>query len=62
MNDSLTESSALKVNGYLFAAFGVAVVTAAMAPFQQRLNSTTVALAFAVGVVCGGGQGARHTG
>lgn len=61
MNDSLTESSALKVNGYLFAAFGVAV-TAAIEPFQQRLNSTTVALAFAVGVVCGGGRGARHTG
>ena len=35
----------LKVNGYLFAVFGVAAVTGALAPFNDRLSSTTVALA-----------------
>ena len=34
-----------KVSGYVFAVFGVAAVTAALAPFQARLSSTTVALA-----------------
>jgi len=34
-----------KVVGYAFAVFGVAAVTAALAPFNDRLNSTTVALA-----------------
>jgi K+-sensing histidine kinase KdpD len=34
-----------KVNGYLFAAAGIALVTAALAPFHDRLSSTTVALA-----------------
>src|SRR5262245_59421709 len=34
-----------KVVGYAFAVFGIAAVTAALAPFNDRLNSTTVALA-----------------
>src|SRR5262247_4187268 len=34
-----------KVSGYAFAVFGVAAVTAALAPFHDRLSSTTVALA-----------------
>jgi K+-sensing histidine kinase KdpD len=34
-----------KVNGYLFAVIGIAAVTAALAPFHDRLSSTTVALA-----------------
>jgi K+-sensing histidine kinase KdpD len=34
-----------KVVGYAFAVFGIAAVTAALAPFNHRLNSTTVALA-----------------
>jgi two-component system sensor histidine kinase KdpD len=45
MKVSLAKSSALKFNGYLFAALGVAAVTAALAPFHNRLSSTTVALA-----------------
>lgn len=32
------------LSGYLFAVFSVAVMTAALVPFRQRLNSTTVAL------------------
>ncbi|MGH9836627.1 MAG: DUF4118 domain-containing protein, partial [Blastocatellia bacterium] len=35
-----------KASGYVFAVFGVAAVTAALAPFHERLSSTTVALAF----------------
>ena len=35
-----------KAGGYVFAACGVAAVTAALAPFHERLSSTTVALAF----------------
>src|SRR5262249_16176021 len=34
-----------KVSGYVFGGFGVAAVTASLAPFQERLSSTTVALA-----------------
>src|SRR5215510_9129868 len=34
-----------KVGGYVFAVFGVAVVTAALGPFHRRVSSTTVALA-----------------
>src|SRR4030095_5086287 len=34
-----------KVGGYVFAVFGVAAVTAAIGPFHERVNSTTVALA-----------------
>jgi K+-sensing histidine kinase KdpD len=34
----------LKVNGYLFAVIGITAVTAALAPFHDRLSSTTVAL------------------
>src|SRR5262245_38550631 len=34
-----------KVGGYVFAVFGVAVVTAALSPFHGRVSSTTVALA-----------------
>ncbi|MGH9754778.1 MAG: sensor histidine kinase [Blastocatellia bacterium] len=34
-----------KVSGYAFAVSGVAAVTAALAPFHERLSSTTVALA-----------------
>lgn len=45
MKVNLSKSSALKVNGYLFAGLGVAAVTAALAPFHNRLSSTTVALA-----------------
>lgn len=33
-------------DGYLLALLGVATVTALLAPFQDRINSTTVALAF----------------
>src|SRR5262245_15760585 len=33
------------VNGYVFAVCGVAVVTAALGPFHERVSSTTVALA-----------------
>lgn len=33
-------------DGYLLALLGVAAVTALLAPFQNRINSTTVALAF----------------
>jgi PAS domain S-box-containing protein len=35
-----------KVEGYLSAVLGVALVTTAFAPFQDRINSTTVALAY----------------
>jgi two-component system sensor histidine kinase KdpD len=35
----------LRVSGYLFAVMGIAAVTAVLAPFQERLSSTTVALA-----------------
>jgi len=35
-----------KAGGYVFAACGVAAVTAALAPFHERLSSTAVALAF----------------
>jgi two-component system sensor histidine kinase KdpD len=45
MKVSLAKNPPLKLNGYLFAAFGVAAVTAALAPFHDRLSSTTVALA-----------------
>jgi len=33
-----------RINGYLFATIGISAVTAALAPFQSRLNTTTVAL------------------
>jgi len=33
------------VSGYLFAVIGIAAVTAVLAPFHERLSSTTVALA-----------------
>src|SRR5262249_17349906 len=33
-----------KINGYLFAVLGIAVVTALLAPFHDRLSSMTVAL------------------
>src|SRR5215475_13690963 len=33
-----------RINGYVFAIVGIAVVIAALAPFQGRINSTTVAL------------------
>ena len=32
-------------NGYLFAIFGIAAVTVALAPFHERFSSTTIALA-----------------
>src|SRR4030095_5388383 len=35
----------LKAGGYAFSVFGVAAVTAALGPFHERVNSTTVALA-----------------
>jgi K+-sensing histidine kinase KdpD len=34
-----------RVSGYLFAVIGIAAVTAVLAPFHERLSSTTVALA-----------------
>ncbi|MCI0387230.1 MAG: DUF4118 domain-containing protein, partial [Acidobacteria bacterium] len=34
-----------KVSGYVFAVTGIVAVTVALAPFQERLSSTTVALA-----------------
>jgi K+-sensing histidine kinase KdpD len=34
-----------RVNGYVFAVAGIALVTAALAPFHNRVSSTTVALA-----------------
>src|SRR5262245_4264933 len=45
MKVGLAKRLALKINGYLFAALGIAAVTAALAPFHERLSSTTVALA-----------------
>ena len=36
----------LRGAGYFGSAFGIAAVTASMAPFQDQINSTTVALAF----------------
>ncbi len=39
------KSSRLTVNGYLFAVFGIGAVTAVLAPFHDRLSSTTVSLA-----------------
>ncbi|MCI0663547.1 MAG: DUF4118 domain-containing protein [Acidobacteria bacterium] len=33
-----------RINGYVFAIVGIAIVTAVLAPFQGRINSTTVAL------------------
>ncbi len=36
----------LRWAGYVGAVGGTAVVTAALAPFQQQVNATTVALAF----------------
>jgi two-component system sensor histidine kinase KdpD len=35
----------LRFSGYLFAVIGIAAVTAVLAPFHERLSSTTVALA-----------------
>jgi K+-sensing histidine kinase KdpD len=45
MGFNQTKGVGRKVNGYLFAAGGIALVTAALAPFHDRLSSTTVALA-----------------
>jgi K+-sensing histidine kinase KdpD len=45
MKYDLTEKINRRVNGYLVAIAGIALVTAALAPFRDRLNSTTVALA-----------------
>jgi len=45
MKSNPVKNSVLAVNGYLFAALGVAAATAVLAPFHQRLSSTTVALA-----------------
>ena len=36
----------LRVAGYVGAVGGTAFVTAALAPFQQQVNATTVALSF----------------
>jgi len=41
----------LRWGGYVGAVFGAAVVTALMAPFHERINSTTVALAFLLAVL-----------
>src|SRR5262245_66420010 len=49
-----------KVGGYVFAVFGVAAVTAALGPFHERVNSTTVALAlFLVVLFAATGWGIR---
>jgi K+-sensing histidine kinase KdpD len=45
MKYDLTEKINRRFNGYLVAIAGIALVTAALAPFRERLNSTTVALA-----------------
>src|SRR5215475_15099069 len=45
MREGWVKSLWPKVSGYVFAVFGVAGVTAALAPFQGRLSPTTVALA-----------------
>jgi K+-sensing histidine kinase KdpD len=45
MGFNQTKGVGRKVNGYLFAAGGIALVTATLAPFHDRLSSTTVALA-----------------
>jgi K+-sensing histidine kinase KdpD len=45
MRDGRLRSFALKGGGYLFAIVGVAAVTGALAPFNDRLSSSTVALA-----------------
>jgi K+-sensing histidine kinase KdpD len=39
------------MKGYLFAVVGVGVVTSALAPYHDKINSTTVALAFLVVVL-----------
>ncbi len=45
MGFNQTKSVGRKFNGYLFAAGGIALATAVLAPFHDRLSSTTVALA-----------------
>jgi len=45
MRKDRLSSFGVKANGYLFALCGVAAVTGALAPFNDRLSSTTVALA-----------------
>jgi two-component system sensor histidine kinase KdpD len=45
MRKGRLRSFGLKAGGYVFAACGVAVVTGALAPFNDRLSSTAVALA-----------------
>jgi two-component system sensor histidine kinase KdpD len=45
MRKGRLRSFGLKIGGYLFAVCGVAAVTGALSPFNDRLSSTTVALA-----------------
>jgi two-component system sensor histidine kinase KdpD len=46
-NETVSSNSVnLKWPGYLGAVAGTALITATLAPFQQQINSTTVALAF----------------
>src|SRR5215471_18498718 len=45
MRSSLEKTMWPKVGGYLLAAFGILAITAILAPFHDRLSSTTVALA-----------------
>jgi len=45
MRNGWAKSIGPKASGYLFAVSGIAVVTVVLAPFHERLSSTTVALA-----------------
>ena len=45
MNTSWEKLFLRTSNGYLFAIFGIAAVTVALAPFHERFSSTTIALA-----------------
>lgn len=46
MKKGLAKNFQPKAAGYVFAALGISAMTAALAPFHERLSTTTVALAF----------------
>src|SRR5262245_19775052 len=59
MRKGRLRSFGLKAGGYLFAVCGVAVVTGALAPFNDRLSSTAVALALLLVLFAATGWGSR---
>jgi K+-sensing histidine kinase KdpD len=60
MRNGRLRSFGLKAGGYVFAVCGVAVVTGALAPFNERLSSTTVALVLLLAVLFAAtGRGSR---